>query len=189
MKFIQKNWLVIVLGLAIVVSIILNSSVLRKNNTDVKIENEISALTKGINPQCFLYEEAVNSEAKNESQELGFNREFVEIVVTDNGLVTGQHLILPFEKDSNIADFVGIKQEGVVNVAATARAEREIWQEQRVYLISQDKLFIGYQEVFVPKYKNDAGIYMFEDINKLTFETDTFFLSRVNCASVERSTF
>ena len=52
-----------------------------------------------------------------------------------------------------------------------------------------DKLFVGYQEIFVPRYDNENGLYLFEDINKLSFETEEFFLSKVECSSIDKSQF
>lgn len=169
----------------IALALMLNISGKNKDNSS---ENQIETLTLNSSAQCYLYEKEITIETDIGS-DIGFNREYVEITITPTGLATGQHLILPFQADSNRANFVGVAQEGFVNVVATANAKGETWQEQRLYQIKEDKLFVGYQEVFVPRYRNDDGIYLYEDINKLIFETDEFFLTQIDCSEVDRTLF
>ena len=190
MKFIQKYWLPIILVIAIGLALVLNTSEKDNNDVDDSIDTQIQTLTANSIPQCYLYEQQISTQTQ-EGQDInaGVNREYIEITITDNGLATGQHLILPFESDANRANFLGIAMDGYINVVATADAQNTIWQEQRVYKIHDDKLFVGYQEVFVPRYENENGIYLFEDINKLTFETEEFFLSNVDCSSIDRLQF
>lgn len=185
MKFVQKNWLPLALGLAIILAIILNT-----HGTKTEIQSpkeEAGEITLNTQSQCFLYESLISSEIISQDTENAYNREYIEIAISDNGLATGQHLILPYGTDSNRADFLGVAMDGFINVVATANAEGETWQEQRVYKIVDNKLYVGYQEVFVPRYKNENNIYLYEDINKLTFETDEFFLNKVDCDSIDRS--
>lgn len=184
MKFIQKHWLPVLIIVAIGLAVILNTETKKDNSS----ENQIKTLTQNTSAQCYLYEKEIVIENSSESIN-NFNREYVEISITPNGLATGQHLILPYNEGNNTADFVGVAQEGFVNVVATANYDGETWQEQRLYQIDGDKLFVGYQEVFVPRYRNDDGIYLYEDINKLKFETDEFFLTQINCNEVDRTNF
>jgi hypothetical protein len=188
MKFIQKYWLPVVLVIAIAAALVSNTTKKETINTENSIDDQIQTLTKNPIAQCYLYEKGVNSETREGIYE-GFNREYIEISITDAGLATGQHLILPFEADSNRANFLGISMDGYINVAATAIAKGKTWQEQRLYKIVGDKLFVGYQEIFVPRYDNENGLYLFEDINKLSFETEEFFLSKVECSSIDKSQF
>ena len=188
MKFIQKYWLPIILVLAVITSIVLNTSEESNNNEPDSVADQIQTLTLNSVPQCYLYEQGVGNEIPEGGDSFSdFNREYIEITITENGLATGQHLILPFESDANRANFLGISMDGYINVVATAQAEGATWQEQRVYKVEDDKLFVGYQEVFVPRYENENGIYLFEDINTLIFETNDFYLSEIPCSSVDRT--
>lgn len=184
MKFIYKNWLPIGMLIALFVVIFLNIETKKEES----ISRQIQALNGNSSAQCYLYEQEIAIE-NDDISVVGINREYVEITITSAGLATGQHFILPFQADINKADFVGVSQEGFVNVVATAKIKGKIWQEQRLYQIKGDKLFVGYQEVFVPRYRNDNGIYLYEDINKLKFETDEFFLNLVECSDINKSVF
>lgn len=184
MKFIQKHWLPILLAIAILTSIILSSSPSNKTIENNEPKNAESVVV----PQCYLYEEPVDIELAGENVN-ATNLEFIEISIDKKGIVSGHHHIVPYGIDSNAAYFVGITQSGFINVVATATAEGETWQEQRVYKVNPDKLLVGYQEVFVPQYKSENGVYLYEDLNKIKFETEKFFLSRVDCETVDRSKF
>lgn len=133
---------------------------------------------------CYLYENIDNNTQDDTEQVKRYNREYIEFTLLSDQTVNGIHNILPAERDDNRASFVGVTEGGFVNVIATAHAEGETWQEQRVYKITDDKLFVGYQPIYVPQYQNDAGIYMYEDINKLVFDTEDFFLRKIPCESV-----
>lgn len=184
MKFIVKNWLPIILGIAVIAAIALNMNHKPETN-NLSPETMLDEVVINELPQCFLYER--ESDLDIESSEVAYDREYIELSMNTQGLVTGQHLILPYGIDTNRANFVGISMDGYINVVATANAEGETWQEQRMYKIENDKLYVGYQEVFVPRYENENGIYLYEDINKVIFDTDEFYLSAVNCESVDRS--
>jgi len=136
---------------------------------------------------CYLYEQQYQSSIDGESDVVTFyDREYIELGFGADSMVSGIHNILPAEKDSNRANFVGVSDGEYVNVVATARAEGQTWQEQRLYRLVDDKLYIGYQPVYIPQYKNENDIYMYEDLNKIIFDTDTFFLNKIDCASVSR---
>lgn len=180
----KKNTSIIgIIILGIIIFFVLRSISSKENVDDFK--NDVAQNSTG--QMCFLYEQALPEDSLNEVQD-AFNREYIEITTTDDGKVSGIHNILPFEKDSNRATFIGVTDGTFVNVIATAQAEGQTWQEQRLYKIGDDRLLVGYQPVYVPQYKNDAGIYMYEDINKIAFETDEFFLLQVDCAGVEKNT-
>lgn len=185
MNFLTKNWLPIILGIAIIAAVVLNM----RNNTSSVTESEDISINQVVidgSPQCYLYEQEFEL-PDNSDVEFGVNREYIEITIADTGLVTGQHIISPFESNINRANFVGVSIDGFINVVATANAEGEIWQEQRMYKIENDRLYVGYQEVFVPRYENENGIYLYEDINKIIFDTDEFYLDTIDCGSVDRS--
>ncbi|MCA9351754.1 hypothetical protein KC929_03180 [Patescibacteria group bacterium] len=135
------------------------------------------------NHQCYLYEGMVDPQL--EAGEDARDYEFVELNVTDDSLVSGIHNILPYAKDSNRASLIGVADGSYVNVIATASAEGETWQEQRVYKVSDNTLYVGYQPVYVPRYQDEnSGAYLYEDINQLAFDTDRFFLSAIDCQDV-----
>ena len=135
---------------------------------------------------CFLYEKAADSEIVEDSED-AFNREYIELTIDSEGNTTGIHNIIPFAKDSNYATFFGVSDGTFVNVVATANAEGQTWQEHRLYKIQDDALFVGYQPIYVPRYLNEHGVYMYEDITKIVFDTDEFFLSQVACESVDKT--
>ncbi|MCA9351854.1 hypothetical protein KC866_00475 [Patescibacteria group bacterium] len=176
----KQHILIAVLGLALIVVLVI---VVRRtqNNSFYRYGNDV--LSGSTMQLCFLYE-ATPQDIPN-VEEGAMDREYIELSVSEEGGVTGTHRIVPYRTDSNFATFVGVTDGTFVNVIATANAEGETWREQRVYKLDGDNLFVGYQPVYVPRYKNENNIYMYEDINKLIFETDTFFLPRVACDAVD----
>ena len=180
----QKNWLPVVLVIAIGSSVLLGNGT---NNDTSKDDSNIKEIITQSPTSCFLYEERVSYEGLNDDNV--YDREYIELSITDTGLTSGKHFILPYEKYSNRATLVGVSSDGFINVVATATAEGETWQEQRVYKITDDRLLVGYQEVYVPQYQNKDGIYLYEDIQKLVFETEEFYLPVIDCQSVDNSAF
>ncbi|MCA9352835.1 hypothetical protein KC901_01490 [Patescibacteria group bacterium] len=175
------NNIFIILGVIVVVLLIVRANV---NNTSLgRLADDH---TLGTGQMCYLYEKQAPKEIRGDSED-AFDREYVELTINDDATVSGIHNILPFAKDNNTATFIGVSDGVFVNVIATAHAEGQTWQEQRVYKIEDNHLFVGYQPVYVPQYQNDSDIYMYEDIQKLTFETDEFFLSEIDCDSVNHT--
>lgn len=178
--------LVLLLIIALVIAIIATQSNRHKVNPQKLTSNS------GVNRVCYRYEQKSDI---YEPKEEGINYpdvydvEYIELNINDDSTVSGIHKILPAEKDSNHATFVGVTDGVFVNVIATANAEGQSWQEQRLYKLENDNLFVGYQTVYVPQYKNDDGVYMYEDLNKLIFETDEFFLEKTQCDTlIEKGT-
>lgn len=184
MKFIQKHWLPILLAIAVVAAVVLNS--LPKK--EIIVTDNSDAVESVAVPQCYLYEEEVNIDSQDGALS-DSNIEFIDITIDKKGIVNGHHYILPSGEDANKAYFVGIAQTGFINVVATSTVGDKTWQEQRVYKVYPEKLLVGYQEIFVPQYKNEKDIYLYEDLSKIKFETEKFFLSRVDCETVDRSKF
>jgi len=174
----QTLIIIIVLILASLVALIFI-----KPDTSSVNDNDLSDMTSGISERmCYLYEK----EARIVEGEQLYDREYIEIVPSDDQVITGNHFIVPSEKDSNRADLIGVTDGTYVNVIATASGEGMTWQEQRIYKIIGDAIYVGYQPVYVPKYQDESGVYMFEDPSKLIFETEEYFLNEVDCGSVEK---
>lgn len=171
MKTLKKYLLPILIVIAFAILMIFSN----KNNKEIPQQqvsvNEVSKV-------CYLYEqEQVTSD---DTMPL-YDREYIELGFNGEFGVTGVHNILPAEKDANRANIVGVSDGTFVNVIATANAEGQKWQEQRLYKLENDRLYVGYQPIYVPQYKNENDIYMYEDLNKLIFDTDKFYLDKIDC--------
>ncbi len=133
----------------------------------------------GLKTFCYQYQADVFSDS---GSVLGQNIERVVLNIDGVNLVTGSHVIDPQNSSPSMATIEGVAQGGIANVIASAEFEGHAWKEQRVYRFDEDVLYVGYQTVDVPLYENSKGIYMYEDINEIVFDTEEFFLSRVVCA-------
>ncbi|MFT6361133.1 MAG: hypothetical protein ACJAV6_000384 [Candidatus Paceibacteria bacterium] len=184
MKHMKKqNIIVTVLGVLIVILVAVGVRSSDENKlTELRDEVLISN-----DQMCFLYEDEAQVDPEFDVPD-AYNREYVELTMSDDGNVAGTHNIIPFEKDSNFATLIGVTDGSFVNVIATANEEGETWREQRIYQIDDDKLLVGYQPMYVPRYENENEIFMYEDINKIVFETEEFFLPKVDCDSVDKDT-
>ncbi|MCI5051388.1 MAG: hypothetical protein MRY57_03695 [Candidatus Pacebacteria bacterium] len=179
MSFIKKQWLPLFILALVILSLVLNYVVQSKSSSEEDV------LTNNEQTFCYLYEGV--SDVQTPEGEFEINREYITMSVNEHGVTTGQHLILPYGIDTNRASFYGIIIDGFANVVATATAEGMTWQEQRLYKITDDKLYVGYQEVFIPQYQHENGVYMYEDINNINFETEDFYLNKVACDSVDQN--
>jgi hypothetical protein len=180
MKKYSKFLLPAVILVLVVVSVLVN----RKQDTQLTDLTDVVVSDAG--QFCFLYEqEGVSYENEEGNLVQLFDRESVQFSELNDVTVTGTHDILPAEKDSNRATFFGVQRDGYINVIATANAKGETWQEQRLYQIDGDKLFVGYQKVYLPQYQEENGIYFYEDLNNIAFDTDEFFLNKVDCSNIK----
>jgi hypothetical protein len=132
---------------------------------------------------CYQYMQPSGIEMESNPPQAIYDIESVSFTLNDT-LAEGSHDILPAEKDSNRALFFGASQAGYINAVVTASAEGETWQEQRLYKFDEERLYVGYQEVYTPRVLNDQGVYMYEDVNALVYDTAEFFLSRVDCSGL-----
>ena len=175
--------LIIILVLGLLALIVANN----KSSEESLEDFQEKVVQNSLGQMCFLYEQEAPVELAGDIPD-AFNREYIELLIAEDGNTTGIHNIIPFGTDSNFATFFGVSDETFVNVVATATAEGDTWQEHRLYKIQNDKLLVGYQPVYVPRYQNEHGVYMYEDINKIEFATNEFFLSKVDCESVDKTT-
>lgn len=180
----MKKYSNIILAGLIIILIALS---LRLNNRKPEVVPEaVVAGTTVDSKACYLYEQEINlSVGEGEENLAQVNREYLEFAYTGEQTIEGTHNIIPAESDSNRANFIGVTDGEYINVIATAQAEGETWQEQRVYRVEGNNLYVGYQPVYVPKYQDENGVYLFEDINKLVFDTEEFFLEKVSCDDVD----
>jgi len=179
----KQKTLFIALAIIIFIGILLFNKNSSERKDTVQVENS-SFQENG--QMCFLYEQEVPIELAGDFSD-AYNREYIELTIKEDSNVAGIHNIIPFGTDSNFATLIGVTDGKFVNIIATANAEGTTWREQRLYLIQEDKLLVGYQPVYVPRYENENGIFMYEDINKIIFETEEFYLPKVDCESVDRS--
>ncbi len=181
----MKKYSKFILPLAIIILVIVSLVLKNKTNNiqEVKlIQNETSSLDQ----VCYEYKKASDISVNTDQEEVQntiYDREYIKFSYLDNARVTGTHDILPAGRDSNRATFIGVTQDGFLNVIATAIAEGETWQEQRIYKIENDQLFVGYQKIETPKYLDENEVYMYKDLNNIVFETEEFFLNKVACDS------
>ena len=115
---------------------------------------------------------------------MGVNQESISITLRSDGLVIGQHNISPYGIPGSRASFEGVIVDDIAAVIATAQYQDQTWREQRLYQLRDNVLYVGYQSVDIPRYKNDEGVYMYEDLNEIIFETDDFYLQRVDCSEL-----
>jgi len=148
-----------------------------REGLDIAVNDELEQM-------CFLYERESDLVIETLPLQRMYDREYSEFTSKDGVTVQGIHNIIPAGIDSNRATFVGVQQDGYMNVIATANAEGETWQEQRLYQIQNDRLLVGYQQVYVPRYQDENGIYFYEDLNKISFETEEFALQKVDCSTI-----
>lgn len=192
MKQLKEYILPIIIVVLIVVLVISTRN--KKMSDEQAIPQEITVDTAAelfgnedsyIKNLCYLYEAPVEIQGQ---EEVVYNREFIEMNIVDGDAVSGTHVILPAEHDSNRATFVGATNGEFVNVIATASAEGETWQEQRVYKRDNGRIYVGYQDVYEPQEQNEFGVYMYtQPITELKFETEEFYLGLVDCESIDRS--
>jgi len=191
MKILKKYLLPLVILILIIISFFLNKSKndeavimpieINSDSAQVLFGNEDSYIKK----LCYLYESQAVEPEEGDSM---INREIIELTIVDGSMVSGIHNILPAERDSNTATFIGGTDGEYINVIATANAEGETWQEQRVYKRATGQIFVGYQTTPIARTQNDQGVYMYsEAITDLSFETDEFFLGLTDCDSIDSS--
>lgn len=130
----------------------------------------------GASHLCFEYKAPITGE---DGQEL-FNKENVEFSIADDGQFTGTHVIAPAQGSDSRATLVGVTDNTFVNTIASVVVGEKTWKEQRVYKIDGDRLYIGYQSVDTPM-KQEGDILMYQDIQKIIFDTEEFFLNKVTC--------
>lgn len=180
----KKNSKYILLG--VIILLIIGSVVISRKKEPTQLADLAPVEVADVGQMCFLFERDAGSSVDQEGNPVElFDREYIQFSNLDDVTVTGIHNILPAEGEINRATFVGVQQDGYMNVIATANAEGEVWQEQRLYQINADKLFVGYQQVFVPQYQDENGIYFYEDLGKIVFETEEFFLDKVDCSTID----
>lgn len=125
--------------------------------------------------QCFEYrQETISTDGVSI-----VNREFVGLSL-EGVQVSGIHLIEPHGQDSSRASLLGVTDQGLVNAIASVSVADSSWQEQRLYQVSEDRLFVGYEREPQNRVKKDA-VYYYSDINNIAFETSEFFLESIPC--------
>jgi len=107
--------------------------------------------------------------------------EEINFTIDADGIVRGTHVISPAAFADSSAKILGMTNGIFLNVVASLEKEGVIFEEQRVYKVENDRLYVGYQRVDVPRYKNSQGVSMYEEVNQLFFDTDEFFLTKMNC--------
>lgn len=176
------------MGIIILVIIILGFVFIGKEKVIAPSEtsNTTSQVQK-VDPTrlCYQYKKESGLVMESNPPQPIYDIENISLVIQENRLVEGEHNILPAEKDVNRARFVGATDGNYANVIATAQAEGETWQEQRIYKYDQDRLYVGYQPEYRPRIQNDAGIYMYDTIEDIVYETEEFFLNRVECSELK----
>lgn len=171
MNYLKKYWWIILVIVLIIIFIFL-LPVLHTITTK-------RTLGGGLKEQCFAYKQVL---VANDEYPESINREYIELAIDNDGLVSGIHSIssprFSIEKRSEI---VGVTDGEFINVIASIQEEGNSIERQELYKISGDHLYVGYQTVDVPQYQDDNGVYFYEDLNHIQFESSDFFLTRVEC--------
>jgi|AntAceMinimDraft_13_1070369.scaffolds.fasta_scaffold17349_3 hypothetical protein len=192
MKIIQKYLLPIIVIALIIIAIFLDN----KKSKDMLVEetqplifSENTAIDVFANKDsyiknlCYLYEKAVVTNTKPSV----YDREYIKLTIVDGKMVSGVHDVLPAEKDSNKATFLGATNGEYVNVIAMVKTKGQVWQEQRVYKRADEKIYVGYQKTPEPRVKNENGIFMYnQEVKDLQFETEKFYLGIIDCNELEK---
>lgn len=172
MNYIKKYWLPILIIVLVVISFTISLKP-KEPRTNIALDSSISG------QHCFVYEQELT--ATNEYPE-SVNREYIELAIDNDGLVSGIHTISSPRFDINERfEIIGVSDGEFVNAIASVEEGEGLIERQELYKITGDTLYVGYQTVDVPQYQNENGVFMYEDINKIQFESDDFFLTRVAC--------
>lgn len=169
MDYVKKYGLLSAIVVLIVISVIISSQK-KKEVTGITLADTLER------QQCFLYEKTIPESGEYPES---VNREYIELAIDNDGLVSGTHSISsPNSGIEKKVEIFGVTDGSFVNVLAS---EGDV-KKQEVYSIDKDILYVGYQQVDVPQYESGEKVFMYEDLNKLTFYSDNFYLSRVACS-------
>lgn len=172
MNYIKKYWLPSLIVILVVISLTISLKT-KETPTNITLDNSISG------QHCFVYEQKLT--ATSEYPE-SVNREYIELAIDNDGLVSGIHKInSPRFSIDNTFEIIGVTDGEFVNAIASIEEGDTLIERQELYKISNDILYVGYQTVDVPQYQNENGVFMYEDINKIQFESEDFFLTRIAC--------
>ena len=160
----------ILLPITIIILIVI-ALILSNRNSIQEITSPELADTAESQQLCFEYRGEADA---------GENVEKINLTIQDQK-VYGTHSITPAEGASEFATVSGAAQNGYVNVIASADRGDYSWREQRVYFIGDERLFVGYQTADVPRVEDD-GVFMYADINQLSFATEEFYLTQIDCS-------
>lgn len=168
MNYVKKYGLLTAIVILIVISLVISTQK-KKQDTGISLASDIER------EQCFEYEKTIP--ASDEYPE-SVNREYIELAIDNDGLVSGRHdkSSSSLEAEQSLEIF-GVTDGTFVNVFADDNGVKK----QEIYNINGDNLYVGYQRVDVPQYESKKGVFMYEDINELTFYDKEFYLSRVTC--------
>lgn len=117
------------------------------------------------------------------SEKTGFahNIKYLEIVKGKGSKVEGLINYLHTEKDSVKGTFVGVLQDGYMNIIFSRTGEGDEWKEQKIFKVYEDLVIESeYSEKELVE-----GVYVFKEIEKVVFGNDGIF-SNVNCTGVDK---
>ncbi|MAQ77477.1 hypothetical protein CL684_03050 [Candidatus Campbellbacteria bacterium] len=161
----KKLLLPITIIILIVIAILLSN----KNNLEQVTSPGLAGIAEA-EQRCYEY---------RSETEAGENVERIDVTVKGQE-VYGTHSITPANGESEYATIAGATADGYFNVIASANRGDYSWREQRVYQVIDDRLYVGYQRVEVPRVE-DEGVFMYADLKELAFETDEFYLEEIDC--------
>lgn len=177
----MKKYTYIIIGLIIVVAFVFIINSQSNKNNEIPFASLPNAEL-----YCYLYESPVSNE---EGEEIGVDREYIEFALNlEKSEIQGIHNVVPANEPGHYATLVGASDQGYMNTIATVDYQGSTWQEQRIYRFDNERLYVGYQTVEVPRVKNEFGVYMYEDIYEIEFETEIFYLNKISCGSFDTTT-
>lgn len=130
--------------------------------------------------RCYLYQGL-------DEEGVPVNHESIELAFEKDATVTGVHeLVSPYH--ARKGRLKGAMHNETIDAILTFDGEEVIWDTherakrfQMFYRLQGDRLYVGYQQVTVPRYRDYEGVYRYEDSSYVMFNTEEFYLNQVEC--------